>query len=114
MRRSGAGRRTMRRATTTSSNDLPGASLSTLARVAPKASTVMKTGPVSTAAASAAVTQQWPGLWGRLAKSFPPQSLERLFPLHDPRLVRQLQYAITVTGKPANALLDPRSNSFFR
>ena len=105
-------------APSTSSNDLLGvtASLSTLARVAPKVSrspTVMNTGPVSTAAASAAVTQQWPGLWGRLAKSFPPQSLERLLPLHDPRLVRQLQYAITVTGKPANALLDPGATHSF-
>ena len=74
---------------------------------------MMKTGPVSTAAASAAVTRQWPGLWGRLAKSFPPQSLERLLPLHDPRLVRQLQYAITVKGKPANALLDPGATHSF-
>ena len=102
----------------TSSNNLSGvtASLSTLARAALKdsrSSTVMTTGPVSTAATSAVVTQQWPGLWGRLAKSFLPQTLERLFPLHDPRLVRQLQYAITVTGKPANALLDPGATHSF-
>ena len=63
-------------APSTLSNDLLGAtaSLSTVTQVAQKDSQpppMIKTGPVSTAAASAAVTRQWPGLWGQLAKFVP-------------------------------------------